>query len=51
MKKLIPIAVLALAMCTSAKAFAALKVVTTTQDLESLTREVGGDKVSVESLE
>jgi zinc/manganese transport system substrate-binding protein len=50
MKKLIPIAVLALAMCTSAKAFAALKVVTTTQDLESLTREVGGDKVSVESL-
>ena len=50
MKKLIPVAVLALAMCTSANAFAALKVVTTTQDLESITREVGGDKVSVESL-
>ena len=50
MKKLIPLAVVALALCTSANAFAALKVVTTTQDLESLTREVGGDKVSVESL-
>ena len=34
----------------SANAFAALKVVTTTQDLESITREVGGDKVTVESL-
>src|SRR5262245_37320404 len=31
-------------------AFAAINVVATTQDLESLTREVGGDKVSVESL-
>jgi ABC-type Zn uptake system ZnuABC Zn-binding protein ZnuA len=50
MKKPISLAVLALAMCTSSNAFAALKVVTTTQDLESLTREVGGDKVSVESL-
>src|SRR3954467_152723 len=34
----------------SANAFAALKVVATTEDLESITREVGGDKVSVESL-
>jgi ABC-type Zn uptake system ZnuABC Zn-binding protein ZnuA len=50
MNKLIPIAVLALALSTSAQASAAIKVVTTTQDLESLTREVGGDKVSVESL-
>jgi zinc/manganese transport system substrate-binding protein len=50
MKKLIPIAVVALALCASANASAALKIVTTTQDLESLTREVGGDKVSVESL-
>jgi ABC-type Zn uptake system ZnuABC Zn-binding protein ZnuA len=50
MKKWIPVAVLALALCGSAHAFAATKVVTTTQDLESLTREVGGDKVSVESL-
>ena len=38
------------ACCGSANAFAAIKVVTTTQDLESLTREVGGDKVTVESL-
>lgn len=29
---------------------AAIKVVTTTEDLASLTREVGGDKVNVESL-
>jgi zinc/manganese transport system substrate-binding protein len=50
MKKWIPVAVLALALCDSAHAFAATKVVTTTQDLESLTREVGGDKVTVESL-
>jgi zinc/manganese transport system substrate-binding protein len=38
------------ALLGSTNAFAALKVVTTTQDLESLTHEVGGDKVSVESL-
>ena len=31
-------------------AAAAVKVVTTTEDLSSLTKEVGGDKVSVESL-
>ncbi len=37
-------------LLSSVNAFAALKVVTTTQDLESLTREVGGDKVAVESL-
>ena len=51
MKKLI-ITALALAITTlgSANVFAAIKVVTTTQDLESLTREVGGDKVTVESL-
>ena len=29
---------------------AALKVVATTQDLESLAREVGGDKIETESL-
>jgi ABC-type Zn uptake system ZnuABC Zn-binding protein ZnuA len=50
MKKWIPVAVLALALGDSAGAFAATKVVTTTQDLESLTREIGGDKVTVESL-
>src|SRR4051794_10835562 len=38
------------ALLACVNAFAAIKVVTTTEDLESLTREVGGDKVSVESL-
>ena len=42
-------AVLTLALAPS-PAQAALKVVTTTQDLESITKEVGGDKVEVESL-
>ncbi len=50
MKRLIHTAALIGAMLSSANAFAAIKVVTTTQDLESLTREVGGDKVTVESL-
>ena len=50
MKKLIVSTAIAIALFGSANAFAALKVVTTTQDLESLTREVGGDKVTVESL-
>jgi zinc/manganese transport system substrate-binding protein len=49
MKKSILLVALALA-AVSANASAATKVVTTTQDLESLTREVGGDKVTVESL-
>ena len=50
MNKWILAMVLAAACLGSANAFAAIKVVTTTQDLESLTREVGGDKVTVESL-
>jgi len=50
MKKLMIPSVIAVMLLGSANAFAALKVVTTTQDLESLTREVGGDKVTVESL-
>ena len=50
MKKLIIPVAIAVMLLGSANAFAALKVVTTTQDLESLTREVGGDKVTVESL-
>ena len=49
MKKSILLVALTLA-AVSANASAATKVVTTTQDLESLTREVGGDKVTVESL-
>ena len=50
MRKFIPTAVLLGAMLGSANAFAAMKVVTTTQDLESIVREIGGDKVTVESL-
>ena len=50
MKKLIIPAAIAVTLLGSANAIAAIKVVTTTQDLESLTREVGGDKVTVESL-
>ena len=50
MKKWIISAAFAIAVSSGATAFAAIKVVTTTQDLESLTHEVGGDKVSVESL-
>jgi len=45
------IAVLAAALAGSASsAFAAINVITTTEDLASLTREVGGDRVKVESL-
>jgi len=45
------VAVLAAALSVGAgTATAALRVVTTTQDLESLTREVGGDKVQVVGL-
>jgi zinc/manganese transport system substrate-binding protein len=50
MKKLIPVAALALSMLSSANAFAALNVVTSTPDLASIVKEVGGDKVTVESL-
>ena len=41
---------IAAALLTAAPARAALKVVATTQDLESLAREVGGDKVETDSL-
>ena len=50
MNKRIIAAALGAALFAGSSAFAAVKVVTTTQDLESLAREVGGDKVSVESL-
>ena len=39
-----------LAMAVASKASAEIKIITTTQDLASLVTEVGGDKVSVESL-
>ncbi len=40
----------AVLLSTAPQARAALKVVATTQDLESITREVGGDKIQVDSL-
>ena len=49
MKKYITLAFLA-ATLAAGNAFAEIKVVTTTQDLESIAREVGGDKISVDSL-
>jgi ABC-type Zn uptake system ZnuABC Zn-binding protein ZnuA len=39
-----------LALSVAAEASAALKVITTTQDLAAIVTEIGGDKVSVESL-
>src|SRR3954452_20514210 len=53
MKKLTTIVVAALAALFIAAAparAAALKVVATTQDLEALAKEVGGDKVETDSL-
>ena len=44
------VAVLVMAALTRSEAFAAVKVVTTTEDLASLAREVGGDKVQVDAL-
>jgi zinc/manganese transport system substrate-binding protein len=44
------VAVLIMAALTRSEAFAAIKVVTTTEDLASLAREVGGDKVQVDAL-
>ena len=42
--------VFVLAGSLAAPAGAAINVVTTTEDLASIVREVGGDKVSVESI-
>src|SRR5436190_72936 len=53
MKKFTTYAVIAFAsglMSAGSAQAAGLKVVTTTQDLENIVREVGGDKVEVESL-
>src|SRR4051794_3750954 len=46
------VAVLLVAMCVATEAFAQgkLNVVTTTEDLASIARAVGGDRVSVEAL-
>jgi zinc/manganese transport system substrate-binding protein len=50
MKKHSLVVALASALCSSANAFAAINVVTSTEDLASIVREVGGDKVTVEAL-
>ena len=50
MKKLLQAAAAAIALLSSTEAFAAIKVMTTTQDLASIVAEVGGDKVAVESI-
>ncbi len=50
MKTLIQAAAAAIAMLSSADAFAAIKIMTTTQDMASIVAEVGGDKVTVESI-
>jgi zinc/manganese transport system substrate-binding protein len=51
MKRLIQTATLLMGVLLgSADGFAAIKVITTTQDLESIVREIGGNKVTVESL-
>jgi zinc/manganese transport system substrate-binding protein len=47
MRRLLPLALLAAAVPASA---APLKVVTTTEDLASLVREVGGDRVKVDAI-
>ena len=50
MKYRIVLAAFAAALACSAPAQAALKVISTTEDLAALVREVGGDKVTVEAL-
>jgi zinc/manganese transport system substrate-binding protein len=50
MRKFIQTAALVGVLLGSADAFAAIKVVTSTQDLESIVTAIGGDKVTVESL-
>jgi len=50
MNRLSSVAALIAASLAARQAGAALQVVTTTEDLASITREVGGDKVKVESL-
>ena len=52
MKKVITFVAAALAgiVVTAAPAHAALKVVATTQDLEALAKEIGGDKIETDSL-
>jgi zinc/manganese transport system substrate-binding protein len=50
MKKVIPLAAFVFAVLAAGQAFAAINVVTSTEDLAAIVKEVGGDKVVVESL-
>lgn len=50
MKKLIPFLLLPIVLLQASAASAALKVIATTEDLASIVREIGGDRVSVEAL-
>ena len=50
MKNGTAVVTLVLAMLRSTSAFAAINVVTSTEDLAAIVKEVGGDKVTVESL-
>ena len=50
MKKLILVAVATLALFARTNASAAIKVVATTQDLAAIVAEIGGDKVTVDSI-
>src|SRR5947208_8052644 len=48
--RLTVLAILAASVTLGARSIAGLKVVATSEDLASLAREVGGDKISVEAL-
>ena len=50
MRTVIALIALALASGTGSEARAAIKVITSTEDLAALVKEIGGDKVTVESL-
>ena len=50
MRRIIIALVAVVAILTAAKAFAAIRVITTTEDLAALVTEIGGNKVTVESL-
>jgi len=50
MRKFIAVAAFALSTFAGTSAFAAINVVTSTEDLAAIVKEIGGDKVTVESL-
>jgi zinc/manganese transport system substrate-binding protein len=50
MKKLLLLAILAALMAGPSAAYAPIKVITTTEDLAAIAREIGGDKITVEAL-